>query len=111
MKLIIDRNLWLRGVGSSLSKLLRSSDGKMCCLGFYGLACGLSSEDIRNQTIPGNVDYAHKAWGEQGEWLLDDDMHNRTSIDCTRLITINDSPYFSTSEREKRLRKSLPSTA
>lgn len=36
MKLTIDRSKWLRGDPNSM--LLRPTDGRMCCLGFLGLA-------------------------------------------------------------------------
>lgn len=54
MKLTIDRSKWLRGEGGDASKLLRSSDGKMCCLGFYALAKGATESQIRDtNTIAG----------------------------------------------------------
>lgn len=40
------RDKWLRGEGAQKSYLLRRSDGKMCCMGFYALACGYDVEDI-----------------------------------------------------------------
>lgn len=46
MKLEIDRSKWLRG--DSDSALLRTQDRKMCCLGFFALACGLTEDDIEN---------------------------------------------------------------
>jgi len=52
MDLIIDRSKWLRGEGSQRSKLLREEDGKMCCLGFYALACGLTPEQIKGVSSP-----------------------------------------------------------
>lgn len=53
-KLIIDRTLWFRGNGSAMSKL-RLMDGKMCCLGFYALACDYSVEEITNKLYFGGV--------------------------------------------------------
>ena len=44
--LTIDRAKWLRGEGGWASRLFRPSDGKMCCLGFYSLVCGLTKEEI-----------------------------------------------------------------
>jgi hypothetical protein len=35
MKLTVDRKTWLRGEGDRVSRLLRPSDGQMCCLGFW----------------------------------------------------------------------------
>lgn len=44
----VERSKWLRGEGHQESALLRESDGKMCCMGFYALACGAKSEEIVN---------------------------------------------------------------
>ena len=52
IKVYIDRNRWLRGEGSGVSRLLRSTDGKMCCLGFCMLALGRTEEQIRDVTTP-----------------------------------------------------------
>lgn len=49
MKLTIDRSKWLRGEGSDESYLLRESDGKMCCVGFFAIACGVSPDEIRGK--------------------------------------------------------------
>jgi len=50
MKLEIDRTKWLRGEGSDASRLLRPSDGKMCCLGFACLAAGYAPVNIENKS-------------------------------------------------------------
>jgi hypothetical protein len=52
MKYIIDRTKWLRGEGSGASKLLRPSDGKMCCLGMVALQCGLDMRQIMDRGEP-----------------------------------------------------------
>jgi hypothetical protein len=52
MDFTIKRSLWLRGEGSTKSRLLRESDGKMCCLGQYALACGLSRSQIEGCEAP-----------------------------------------------------------
>lgn len=46
MKVTIDRKTWLRGEGATKSALLRTEDGKKCCLGFYANSCGLDDESI-----------------------------------------------------------------
>jgi hypothetical protein len=43
-KLKISRSIWLRGEGANKSFLLRSSDGKKCCLGIYLSALGVPDE-------------------------------------------------------------------
>lgn len=51
-KLVIDRQKWYRGNQNNDptcgegSKLLRRTDGKMCCLGFDAVACGIDSRTI-----------------------------------------------------------------
>jgi hypothetical protein len=49
MKLVIERKRWLRGADNSA--LLRD-DGLMCCLGFYGEACGIGSDDMLDTADP-----------------------------------------------------------
>lgn len=61
-ELVIDRETWLRGEGSSNSFLRREGDGKQCCLGFYCLARGLSAEEITYHAAPDNV-------GIDDDWL------------------------------------------
>ncbi len=48
----VDRATWLRGEGCDASSLLRTGDGKMCCLGFLALACGVPSDAIENVASP-----------------------------------------------------------
>ena len=98
-KLIIKRSEWLRGE-SETSFLLRSSDGKKCCLGFYALFCGLQKKDIINleakrnvRNWPGDEEYL------QACWLFDNNF--RESQDCDRLIEINDDSFISEEKREK----------
>jgi hypothetical protein len=46
LEVVIDRERWLRGEGSTQSFLLRPEDGRMCCIGFACLAADLKPEDI-----------------------------------------------------------------
>lgn len=48
----VERRRWLRGEGSTPSRLLRSTDGKMCCLGFACLALGKTEDEIRDRKSP-----------------------------------------------------------
>lgn len=59
-KLIIDRSKWLRGDEKGTSYLLRSSDNKMCCLGFLCIALGAKEEDIRQVEMPDQMDRSIK---------------------------------------------------
>lgn len=80
----IERKSWLRGEGSR-SRLLRSSDNKMCCLGFYAMSCGLSEIDIRDESTIG--------------FVINNDLSllNKVSRDINILIEIYDGDYYGTS--------------
>ena len=96
MKLVIDRSTWLRGEGSDESRLLRSLDGKMCCLGFYSLACGLTDDHICDEATPDEI--GKVAWPEDAQWMWDQwDL----SDDCEELISTNDLGVLLEQEREQ----------
>lgn len=102
MKLIIDRLTWLRGEGEGDSYLYRATDKKMCCLGFYALACGLSIKDIDSQTTPPEV---HRTYGKViADWLLDKSKFPESpgriaSDSCSLLMEVNDA-YVTTHNEE-----------
>lgn len=98
MTLTIVRSKWLHGEGGLRSELLRESDGKMCCLGFYGIACGIDAEDLLGVAEPesadehdDDTDYRH----DWPHWLFE-------FGDCGALIGRNDSsdPEYSDAQRE-----------
>lgn len=97
MTLTIVRSKWLHGEGGLKSELLRESDGKMCCLGFYGIACGIAPKDILGVGEPesadeyNDADYRHN-WPH---WLFEDSG-------CGALIGRNDSsdPKYRDAQRE-----------
>jgi hypothetical protein len=94
MKLVIDRNKWLRGEGHGESYLLRKSDGKMCCLGFYGIACGIPQSMLVDVTTPSSVHDSFNSWGD-GQWLLSRWRH------CESLMDTNDLEIIDDNKREK----------
>ncbi len=96
MKLVINRDKWLRGEGAFESKLLRREDGKMCCLGFLGLACGLSESDIMGKATP--VDALND--GKYPEAILEYGFLTTTSYS---LMSANDSRYIPETEREQTI--------
>lgn len=96
MKLVIERESWLRGEGSDASELLRPGDGKMCCLGFYGLACGYLPEDLERLKTPASLLDASK-WPA---WLLE---FPHVTRECARLMSVNDNPDCTSSEREEEI--------
>lgn len=50
-KFIVYRDAWCRGKGDNYSKLRRSEDGTMCCLGFLALTCGATKELITDHGL------------------------------------------------------------
>ena len=100
MKVTIDRSKWLRGEENK-SYLLRATDGKMCCLGFLGLACGLTEDEIRDCIAPAKTRKYYKfpaellRQTEDGLWV--------DSIFSDLLMDINDREGYSEEEREAEL--------
>jgi len=64
-KLTIDRAIWLRGEGFYISALLRGSDAKMCCVGIYLEACGVSRDVLVDVHVAEDV----KDLPEEARWL------------------------------------------
>jgi hypothetical protein len=104
MELTINRSKWLRGEGVATSRLLRSSDGKMCCLGFYALACGLKEYQIREVGGPSSLlsppDEDGKSYNyltnTPGQWLLE-------GVDRIHLMEVNDDRNKNKQYREEEI--------
>lgn len=61
----LNPDTWYRGGIPEESRLLRPLDGKMCCLGFAALDCGVSREAVYNRGYPSeifSVDFDWAAW-------------------------------------------------
>lgn len=102
MKLTIDRSRWLRGEGSVVSRLLRPADGKMCCLGFYGLAMGANPDALLDVTAPQVArDLAPFAA------LIEHDERAACwpTVTCGNLMCDNDDEHTTAEDREARLTK------
>lgn len=105
-QLQIDRNIWLRGEGFQVSRLLRSSDKKRCCLGI-----ALGSEgipDVLLQDVGSPVALARNCgltMPQPYQWLMDwhDDSSARHSTDATTAMETNDDRNLSAQVREDRL--------
>lgn len=99
MKLVIDRKKWGRG---ELFGMLLNDAGKMCCLGFLGLACGLPENVIRDVAMPANV-FGKSAKRNNDKWAK---MINRGD-DSTRLAkslaVINDNTNTSDKQKERKI--------
>ena len=103
MKLTIDRQKWLRGEGSEDSFLLRH-DGKMCCLGFYSLACGLKPENIEGMsTVDEAIDKNGLCQPNEVAWLIDRNNSKRvfnSSAIANTLMCVNDDVEVRDARRE-----------
>jgi hypothetical protein len=113
MKLVIDRAKWLRGEGSSTSRLLRPSDKKMCCLGFYGIACKVSEDSLMSCTTPDGLNGEGASfwlWTKAkkgGAWLFSrkNYLPNRNVISqaCQKLMKANDNIDLPEANREQEI--------
>lgn len=102
--LIIDRRLWARGGRNSRhSKLLVG--GKLCCLGFHALACGLRKDEIEDMGTPRSAIVQHKLDIPEGmRFLFGDSIdHPPHSAAARTLMEINDDEQITDDEREKQL--------
>lgn len=101
MKLIIDRTKWLRGEDSEDSYLLRISDNKMCCLGFYSLAKGCSIEDIRGCQEPPDVPKSLEIFPElcKGQ----NEYYSTPSKLARDMMNVNDNTEMTDAVRESKL--------
>lgn len=107
MKLVIDRTKWARGGGEDeASFLLRTEDNKMCCLGFYCLAQGVSQSVIANVFSPGAVCVDDSDFFENLKKLVrikTDGPHNNDI--CNKMMEVNDVSSFGDDVRETKLTK------
>jgi hypothetical protein len=100
MKLTIERDKWQRGeVGA---KLLSPETGKMCCLGFYCLAIGMTPEQIVGQGTPWCVS---ESLPPEGQWLVGRLRGMGNVRNADPLMLTNDKLSTSEHEREKELAK------
>jgi len=98
MKLVIEREHWERGTSSAR---LRKDNGQMCCLGFFGLACGIEPDTLLGAGSPEEI--ADRAWPDWA--LLDSEgaYHLMDSETIELLIEANDGKEATEPEREARI--------
>ncbi len=116
-KFTITRSLWARGGHPNTSLL--DIEGKMCCLGFYALACGYQKTDILNLGEPHEINAHNKdiplfypSWlviaeevpNECEHWEAESyHMEYGVNDDGGELMKYNDSDRLSESEREAKV--------
>lgn len=113
-KFVVDRETWYRGKGSYHSCLLNKSN-KMCCLGFYALACGLDKNVIRDITSPmaavnlSNGKYSEDIHGQEVKrksskiWKTKLVPKKDNSAICRKLMIINDNKLITDEKREVKI--------
>lgn len=102
----IERSKWLRGEGGNASSLLRAEDGKMCCLGFAALKCGLKPEWIEGKATPGAAVIHHsddEIDGFKRLFFLDLKEHRAQLGTTISLMSVNDGMVLSEAEREEEI--------
>ncbi len=98
-ELVIDRSKWMRGALVNETCLL-DEDGKMCCLGFYALACGAGKDEIRNVFEPDGLAFHVPGLTERGEGeagILRNTAFTRSAV------PINDTRSMGEDQREEAL--------
>jgi hypothetical protein len=104
-KFTIDRKKWLNGTvfrnEPDTASLMRNEKGQMCCLGFYGAACGLSARALTDKSDPSLVPGLPK----EMHWLTQDDVPFGAvpSNACYDLMNANDTFAYDDEEREEEV--------
>lgn len=111
MKLVIDRNKWLRGEGGAVSALRRKSDSKMCCLGFFAKELGYEDDMINDRSSPEDFLTARVTpnywpkWAVNEEYEDGEDPYRTDTCDLMDLMKINDDEHMSDEEREGEIKR------
>ncbi len=108
----VDRATWLHGEGGKQSYLLRANDGKMCCLGFLGAACGIPSKGLLARRSPSGCTKEYTSlWPEAirnefplgAEAGLDFDSSKVTKFGSDILMANDSQDIMTTVNREAQL--------
>lgn len=102
MKFQIKRSQWLRGEGSENSYLLRSKDGKKCCVGFFANACGLNDDVIKNRADLVSINHNINFDENLNKLIIDGILRLNNDISCN-IYKTNDDKYLCDGEREPLL--------
>jgi hypothetical protein len=89
-KLVIDEKRWARG-GVNGAPCLLNKQNTMCCLGFLGVACGVSEEHLRGYVMPALQLEMHAAYPK-----IDNEIYGQISV-------INDELTITDEDRKKSL--------
>jgi len=96
-KLIIDRNIWLRGEGGFKSYLLRTSDKKKCCIGILvSSLLNIEDDKILGKSTAISDEWLVSLIPQEMKWLKNYPI-------MAEFYDTNDDPTISDEEREKKL--------
>jgi hypothetical protein len=106
MKLIIELAKWARGERCYVvpdepygHMYLLNDDESMCCLGFFGRACGIPSESLLHKLDP--LEAPSRKWPE---WLVSTDTEGpNNTTDCIWLMEANDTHLLTDEQRMTRV--------
>jgi len=101
MKFIVYRDTWLRGRTDSALHI----QGQRCCLGFLGLACGYTDEEMDMSATPDDVCFLGNRWPKALVSLMEDEESAAfcDSHLCSQIMGENDGGGVTEAEREARL--------
>lgn len=105
LKVVVKRDMWLRGEGGEESYLLREEDERMCCLGFAALAAGFTPDQIRRIRTPRDIGYLKpqnpliKATTTYDAFT---EARSSTNLTCD-LMQLNDDEGMEPEERERQV--------
>ena len=102
MKCTVIRDWWLRGGSYEGSSLLSAKTGKMCCLGFWGLGCGVDPQKLVGSYSPSDLGEQDRNLFGLGFQIEDEFNANRL---CMLMMETNDDPDITDEEREEMLIK------
>lgn len=100
-ELIIKQSEW--GCGANGGRLL-DGNGFKCCIGFYSLSCGLTSEEIIGfGTVPMAASHRHFEIPEGMNWLAGKIGSLENSEDSLSLMEYNDSEVIGTDYKKEKI--------
>ena len=96
LKVVVPFSKWLRGEGSSVSRLHRPSDGKRCCLGQAEIAAGATVNEIFDISSPSLMTN-----NRIPALMVGRDLYMQTSQICFNLMRANDTKNTSDEQKVK----------
>lgn len=111
LKVTVKKSEWLRGKGANASRLVALDDKdnvQRCCLGFVGLACGLTDQDMHGYTSPAKFLNEESPRDTQGAFATltfpNTDTYENTAL-CRGLMYYNDDMDIDDAHRITLLRQ------